>query len=1170
MPEPERVVCDQEVRERVTGDLGTTFLLEAGAGTGKTRVLVDRYVKCVLDEALGSGDVRTVAAITFTEKAAGELRQRVREELEARAVAAEPGSGAADLIERSLAALDDAPISTIHGFAGRLLREFPVEAGVDPAFEQLDALGSDIERARLWEEWFTGLAADDPPGEAAGRAGGRPVRDWLMRLLRAGVTLDSVRTLAVGAKGIFGERYDLDPAPEPPPEPDLGAGLRALAQPLKSLREHCVTACTDQADRGLAAAMQLVEAGETLLADAPADLDALAAALFALPAKTTPSAPGGNKGNWDVAAGGKDELQARYQAAVAAVGDLRDAYAECVTGLAVAVADAFARWAGQVQVRLGLLDFTDLLGRLRDLLKGDVLGGDHFARRALQQRFRYLLVDEFQDTDPLQAEIVFLLCEREPLATDWRDVVLTPGKLFVVGDPKQSIYRFRRADISLYDEVRRLVGGQPDGAGVVTAIRQNFRTTPAAVAWVNNVFADVFDGDAAEGRQPHYQWVEPYRPPAEGPRVAVLLGREYGAQAGEADAARLDEARAVAALLHQMHGPEAARWSVQDRDAARDAESWRAPRWGDVALLFRATTGLETYEQALREAGVPYRVDGGKSYFARREVADALLCLRAADDAADGPALYGALHSSFFGFSDDDLFLFWADGGRFDLFAAGQPPGHAAIAAAFGTLRALHERRVEWEPHEMAAELVRLTHGTELFAATGSGAAQAVANLQKLVERARAFSDAGGGGLGAFLSWAAEAGDAAGEGESQVDDEGDVVHLLTIHKAKGLEYPIVVLVGGALGGGPHGGEPLVDRVARRMAIKLKAELPGAAARDLEPRAYTALSENEKKMSASESRRLLYVAATRARDRLVVSCFGKLTTAKGEPANVMLGAVAGALPAPASEAPTEEHEEGGVLVLPPAAPPERSAPEEAPDAATMVAARGAWIARREALLAAAGRPARATSPSGLEHVDEEVRSGGPGAPPGRAGALALGSAVHRVMELCDFADASSLPGIAAAVTREAGRPDLAAAAAALAGACWRAPPVRAAAASLEVYRELPIGALLNGAVVSGAVDLLYRDGDEWVVVDYKTDRGVAAGVLRERYTPQGAAYAVAVELATAQAVREVVFVAAAAADGLVVTVPVDDELRARVEREVEAAVGEGRAIRADELATDAQS
>ena len=321
------------------------------------------------------------------------------------------------------------------------------------------------------------------------------------------------------------------------------------------------------------------------------------------------------------------------------------------------------------------------------------------------------------------------------------------------------------------------------------------------------------------------------------------------------------------------------------------------------------------------------------------------------------------------------------------------------------------------------------------------------------------------------------------------------------------------------------------------------------------------------MSASESRRLLYVAATRARDRLVVSCFGKLTTAKGDPASVLLGAIAGALPAPSSAAPTEEIDEGGLLVLPPTEPPERGEPQAAPDAATMIAARGAWLAERETLLAEARQPARATSPSGLEHVDEEVRSGGPGAPPGRARALALGSAVHRVMELCDLADESSLPALAAAVTREAGWPDLAERAAALAGACWRAAPVRAAAVSPEAYRELPIGALLNGAVVSGAVDLLYRDGDEWVVVDYKTDRGAGAGVLRERYTPQGAAYAVAVEAATGGVVREVVFVAAAAADGLVVTVPVDDALRDLARREVAAAVGEGRAVRADELAAE---
>jgi ATP-dependent helicase/nuclease subunit A len=1162
VPAPERIVCDQAVRDRVTGDLGTTFLLEAGAGTGKTRVLVDRYVKCVLDDELGTGDVRTVAAITFTEKAAGELRQRVREEFEARAVAAEAGSPAADAIERALAALDDASIGTIHGFAGRLLREFPVEAGVDPAFEQLDALGSDIERARLWEEWLTELAAVDLSQEAAGKSARRHAREWLTRLLRVGVRLDAVRELAIGPRGVFGERYDLDMAPDPPPEPDFAAGLVMVERSVSSLRVFCLSACTDQTDRGFAAAIDLVEACDALLAERPPDLDLLAARLFALPARTTPTAPGGSKGKWDAAAGGTDELRARYQALAAVVTALHNAYAEYVTGLAVSVADSFARWAGHVQITLGRLDFTDLLGRLRDLL-----AGDRDARRALQGRFTYLLVDEFQDTDPLQAEIVFLLCEREPLAGDWRDAVLTPGKLFVVGDPKQSIYRFRRADISLYDQVKRLVSGQPRGTGVVTAISQNFRTTPAAVAWVNNVFADVFESDEAEGRQPGYQWVEPYRPAAGGARVAVLLGREYGARgAGEADAARRDEARALAGWLQRMHGPDAARWSVQDREAGGDEECWRAPRWGDVALLFRATTGLETYEQALREADVPYRVDGGKAYFARREVADALLCLRAADDAADGPALYGALHSSFFGFSDDDLFLFWAAGGRFDLFAAEQPPGHEAIVAALDTLRTLHQRRVEWEPHEMASELVRLARGTEFLAATGAGAPQAIANLEKLVERARAFSSAGGGGLGAFLSWAAEAGDAAGEGESQVDDEGDLVHVLTIHKAKGLEYPIVVLVGGALGGmGGSRGEPIVDRARRRLAIKLKAELPGAAARDLEPKAYTDLNELEKLMSASESRRLLYVAATRARDRLVVSCFGKLTTKDGEPASVMLGAIAGALPAPSSTAPTEEWEEDGLLVLPPTEPTEQGERQAAPDAATMVAARSAWLDEREELFARACLPARATSPSGLEHVDEVVRSGGPGAPPGRSTALALGSAVHRVMELCDLGDESSLPALAAAVTLEAGWPDLAERAAALAGACWQAAPVRAAAASAAVYRELPIGALLNGAVVSGAVDLLYRGGDEWVVVDYKTDRGADAAVLSERYTPQGAAYAVAVEAATGDVVREIVFVAAA--DGLVVTLPVDDRLRALARSEVEAAVGEGRAVGADELAAE---
>ena len=302
----------------------------------------------MLDAESGTGDVRTVAAITFTEKAAGELRQRVREEFEARAAAAEAGSEAADRIERALAALDDAPISTIHGFAGRLLREFPVEAGVDPAFEQLDALGSDIERARLWEEWLTDLAAGDRRRSAGDAGDGGACATGSRACSALGVKLDDVRELAVGPKGVFGERYDLEPAMEPSPEPDLAArpGRRSRT-PWRACALSARRPAATRATSGFAAALDLVEAGESLIAAPPPDHDQLAAALFALPAKTTASAPGGNKGNWDAAAGGKDELQARYRAAVAVVLELRDVYAEYVTGLAVAVADSFARWAGR-------------------------------------------------------------------------------------------------------------------------------------------------------------------------------------------------------------------------------------------------------------------------------------------------------------------------------------------------------------------------------------------------------------------------------------------------------------------------------------------------------------------------------------------------------------------------------------------------------------------------------------------------------------------------------------------------------------------------------------------------------------------------------------------------------------------------------------------------------
>ncbi len=286
--------------------------------------------------------------------------------------------------------------------------------------------------------------------------------------------------------------------------------------------------------------------------------------------------------------------------------------------------------------------------------------------------------------------------------------------------------------------------------------------------------------------------------------------------------------------------------------------------------------------------------------------------------------------------------------------------------------------------------------------------------------------------------------------------------------------------------------------------------------------------------------------------------------------MLLAPLAGVLPAPEAQAPDRDRREGELLVLAPLA----SGRSDGGPAGTVtddpLKARVAWLARRESLLAEASRPAPATSPSRLEQLDEDGRGEEAATTLGRSRALARGAAVHRVMELCDLADASSVPALAGSAVRELGWPDLESSVSALAGVCWRSAPVRAAAASHEVHRELPVGALVDGAVVSGAVDLLYREGAEWVVVDFKTDADADAdaAVLRERYTLQGAAYALCVEAATGGVVREVVFVAAARG-GEAVAVPVGGGLRALARQAVSGAAHEGRVV-GDDVHEDAHT
>ena len=434
---------DAHIRRAVTSDLRTTFLVEAGAGTGKTRVLVERYVACLRDGA----PVSSVVAITFTEKAAGELRQRIREQLEELVAAAPAGDEARARFEHALGGLDDAPISTIHSFAARLLRERPVEAGVDPAFVQLDQVASELLHDALWRDWLAGLldrATTDDGDQRPDELGSPDPAALLAEALAAGVDITDIVALA---RLRFAERYAVG-EPATPKAPELRHELARLDALVSQVAATEATCLVDD-DALKLATVDLVEAVAGLPAGAP--LHELGAALLALDARRKGYCPGnaGRAANWP---GGK-------QAMVAARDDLCDAvhqtaglYRRFVADLALGVAADYARYAANVQLDTGRLDFDDLLGRCRDLLAGapgTPRGRVVVARAYFQERYRYVLVDEFQDTDPLQAEIVFFLAERGQSArTDGASVELEPGKLFLVGDPKQSIYRFRRADIA--------------------------------------------------------------------------------------------------------------------------------------------------------------------------------------------------------------------------------------------------------------------------------------------------------------------------------------------------------------------------------------------------------------------------------------------------------------------------------------------------------------------------------------------------------------------------------------------------------------------------------------------------------------------------------------------------------------------------------------------------
>jgi ATP-dependent exoDNAse (exonuclease V) beta subunit len=1066
------MTLDEEQRRRAREDTNHSFLVEASAGTGKTRILIERILHCVLESGPDGEPVRLsrICAITFTEKAAGEMKIRLRQELEREAAG---GDEKGDRARQALVDLEGAAISTIHAFAVSLLKERPIEAGLDPQFRALDEIQSELLFREVWEAWLQrAIQERKTPLESA---------------LRAGLRLDALRSAARTIRQHGHEIRDLT-LPSPPTEEEARQSLKELLERGRSLAGLVL----DHDDK-------LVPFLHTALAwlSDPAG-------------NAIPKKPGskGAGGKWK---GGRETVDA-VKEFVRNVVDFRQWYLFLPVRrvldalLRLIISEFLPEWETRKRTD-GLVDFDDMLWHARDLLRCS-----RAAREDLRKHYAVLLVDEFQDTDAVQWEMTRLLTAGAE-AGDGQEGLVPPGRLFIVGDPKQSIYRFRGADIETYLNVADPESMVKRGLERLE-LTTNFRSVPAILSFMDEAFHGIMKRAPDTPYQPDYL---PFggRGDREGrPETAgvYLLGdrQEDGSFAGSGHDFVTIEATRIAGLIASMrNNPD---WGVESKDG-RD-KTWRAPSFGDIAILLPVLTRADELEDCLRKAGIPYVLEGGKFYYARSEVASAITVLRAIANPNDAIALYAALRSIFFGVSDEDLLRAKAEALPLDYRV--EVPSDCALVRPYRILRDLHQHRHERTASETLENLLQQTGAREVLAVRGM---QSLANLNKLVRTLRSLQqEATFSEVVETVAGMDEEGIA--ESESRIMEEhSDAVRILSIHRAKGLDFPIVIVAGLGI----HRRVRYAEYLADPHGSKTFGLSMGSKESGLQTIGWEDLTESEKAKEEAELIRLLYVSLTRARDHLILCTHtkgkwiadgerweAKFEGTRLEPLADFLQELTRRENAPVRFIDAE--------TLPPAPPPP-VAFEEVPERDLRAALAVQYDELRRLLAEtphARGRQAASSEAGQKEGKEADFDIA-------RDRAARIGTAFHEAMEAIGLDaedDAEDLAREAGSRQRldEAGIESVAE----MMNQSLKSPMMermrRARGTGGRVWRELPYIRPLAGdraEIEEGKIDLLFEEEGGWVLIDYKTDRlrgDVADTALffQEKYGGQISAYAAALQ------------------------------------------------------------
>ncbi len=1112
--EPE--LADGDARRDIVELLDDTLFVEASAGTGKTESLVERVVNLV---AGGKATLDHVAAITFTESAASELRDRIRQRLELAVDDESRDERERDRCRRGVADLDQAAICTLHAFAALILHERPLEAGLPPGFETSDEISSLIRFSEEWDAWLEKTLEQDSPLAVPLSVG-----------LSLGLTLSNLKEVAHR----FHENYiDLEAASFVSQTVEMGNFVTRLAVDLTELERLCGYSRLGEEDR-LYSHVQRKLPGLRRLVDAGvASAGTLRLMSRLLPLKCS----WGRQSDWE-----RDPVQARNACAglkellrdldEAASHDVEHSRNTCLLPILKGIRQFVLEYAARRRAE-GRAEFHDLLAWARQLLRDNIEVRDHF-----RGRFTHLLIDEAQDTDPIQAEIAMFLAEHVPPGSthldrpcSWDQISPERGKLFVVGDPKQSIYRFRRADVG---QMRRLKERMGQAGGRAVSLVQNFRAQERLIDWVNHIFTSWMphgddvpeDGTYLQARY------EAMRPQRKGDSESALASRVWALTNDDSertiDAVRRAEAEDIAALLRQIVSQP---WLTLDKDTSRAAgrEIYRPVTFSDICILMPRRTSLQTLEREWETNDIPYRLESSSLIFETQEIRDLLNCLRSIDDPANQVATVATLRSPAFGCSDVDLLVHREAGGSFNYMASPSSQPAGPVSDALAEIREYHHRRNDGSIGSLIDGFIRDRMLLEV-AIDHPRMREQWRRYRFMVEQAWQFAEIAGNSLRAFVEWMEEQviGNARVTETPVQDSDEEAVRVMTVHSAKGLEFPVVILTGinSELRFRPE--MAYFDRDRGSVSVGLSS-----GGGRFETDGYQRLAEFEKNISEAENVRLMYVAATRARDHLVLS-LRRTSTKLG--ANSPAGHMAKFL--------EDSPELWTDLVISPQNPPhgdDRHEPDipaaDQDPVEHSVEARERWLAERDALMGEMRRRNSVAATSlgqatpvrqGLqtEQYDQDDKPEPNNDEPwrkGRAGSN-VGRAVHAVLQVIDLDTGENIIEQAKAQAVVEGVAHREADIVRYARNAVNSTIVKRAVASGRFWREVPVAVGLGDGSLHGFVDLLFEEADGLVVVDYKTDSVTDAGVAKavERYRLQGGAYAHAVQQVTGKRVKEVVF------------------------------------------------